>query len=455
MGYEHSLSESRKYWTIVPKGYTKPIRLKNLGEDYTEEAIKRRLMENQRVRIVPFAKQTVVIRQYRLPTREQKIKKVGGLYGLYLHYCYKLGYLPKNGIKWMAKFNYTDSKSGKAKTEYKRGFASKREAKKYEEDFIENLIMPEETEIEPIRTFGEVFQEYLMSHKRADIKESTLETKFNIFNKHIFPTFEEKQVDTITDDDIANWQNEIKSVVQPNGKHFSESYLRTIQSQFNSIINYALNKGYMKSNPLVDIKNMGIKDKRVEFWTPEEYEKFAYYAMEYSQYYYAYEVLYWCGLRIGELLALSLSDIDFEGGIISVTKTYNQLSGREIISTPKTPSSVRKVSMPAFLVDELKEYIGLLYEPKEDQRIFQISKSKINSNFHKLSDQAGLKRITIHGLRHSHVSLLISKKYDIFEVSKRIGHKSVKTTQDIYGHLFDDVQKSIANDLNMIRRGGV
>ena len=95
MGYEHSLSESRKYWTIVPKGYTKPIRLKNLGEDYTEEAIKRRLMENQRVRIVPFAKQTVVIRQYRLPTREQKIKKVGGLYGLYLHYCYKLGYLPK------------------------------------------------------------------------------------------------------------------------------------------------------------------------------------------------------------------------------------------------------------------------------------------------------------------------------------------------------------------------
>ena len=145
-------------------------------------------------------------------------------------------YPVKNGIKWMAKFNYTDSKSGKAKTEYKRGFASKREAKKYEEDFIENLIMPEETEIEPIRTFGEVFQEYLMSHKRADIKESTLETKFNIFNKHIFPTFEEKQVDTITDDDIANWQNEIKSVVQPNGKHFSESYLRTIQSQFNSII---------------------------------------------------------------------------------------------------------------------------------------------------------------------------------------------------------------------------
>lgn len=106
MGYEHCLSESRKYWTIVPKGYTKPIRLKNLGEDYTEEAIRRRLIENQRVRIAPFAKQTVVIWQYRLPTRENKIKKVGGLYGLYLHYCYRLGYLPKYKKQNTARLHY-------------------------------------------------------------------------------------------------------------------------------------------------------------------------------------------------------------------------------------------------------------------------------------------------------------------------------------------------------------
>ena len=107
MGYEHCLSDSRKYWTIVPKGYKKPIRLKSLGENYTEDAIKRRLTENQKVLIVPFAKETVRVRQYRLPTREHKIKKVGGLYGLYLHYCYKLGYLPKykkqNTIKAAAK----------------------------------------------------------------------------------------------------------------------------------------------------------------------------------------------------------------------------------------------------------------------------------------------------------------------------------------------------------------
>lgn len=363
-------------------------------------------------------------------------------------------YPVKQGFRWMTKFNYTDKKSGNVKTEYKRGFDSKRDAKKYEEDFFEMLTQAEEkSEPSYERTFGDVFQEYLLSHKRADIKESTLETKFNIFNKHIFPTFEKMLVAEITDDDIAEWQKSLKAKKLENGKHLSPSYLRTIQSQFNSIINYAKDKGYLQANPLADIKNMGIKDKRVEFWTSEEYERFAYYAMNYPQYYYVYEVLYWCGLREGEMLALTLNDIDLSEATISVTKTYNHLNGHEIISTPKTPSSVRKVSMPAFLCDELKEYIDLLYEPIEDQRVFQISKSKLTRNFHMLSDEAGLRRITIHGLRHSHVSLLISKKYDIFEVSKRIGHKSVKTTQDIYGHLFDDVQKSIANDLDRIRRG--
>ncbi|MBQ4427878.1 MAG: tyrosine-type recombinase/integrase [Oscillospiraceae bacterium] len=363
-------------------------------------------------------------------------------------------YKTAKGLKWMAKFNYEDPKTGETNTEYKRGFTSKREAKEYEEAFLEKLTETEEEEesfYEP--TFGDVFHEYLASHKHEDIKASSLGTKYNIFEHHIFPTFHDKPVDEITDDDIANWQNEIKALRKPNGKPFSDSYLRTIQSQFNSIINYAFSKGYLHHNPLADIKNMGVKDKRVEFWTAEEYERFAYCAMNAPEYYYAYEVLYWCGLREGEMLALTLGDIDLKGATISITKTYQRVKKQDVVTTPKTPSSVRTVSMPAFLCDELQEYIDMLYEPKTDDRIFMVSKSKLAQKFHKFAEEAGLKRITVHGLRHSHVSLLISKKYDIFEISKRIGHKSIKTTQDIYGHLFDDVQKTIANDLDNIRRG--
>lgn len=89
--------DNRKYWTVIPKGYNKPIRLYRLGDEYTNEAILRRLHENfQKCRFLqPFQPETIVVRPFGLPTREDKIKKVGGLYGLYLYYCYKLGYLPK------------------------------------------------------------------------------------------------------------------------------------------------------------------------------------------------------------------------------------------------------------------------------------------------------------------------------------------------------------------------
>lgn len=95
LGYEHCLSESRKYWTIKPMGKSKSVRMRTLGEEYTNERIAERIRENVLgLNIQPFQKASRKPRQYLLTTREDRIKKVGGLYGLYLHYCYKLGYLP-------------------------------------------------------------------------------------------------------------------------------------------------------------------------------------------------------------------------------------------------------------------------------------------------------------------------------------------------------------------------
>jgi integrase len=103
----------------------------------------------------------------------------------------------------------------------------------------------------------------------------------------------------------------------------NKAVFRTIG--FESICGY---KGYLKANPLADIKNMGVKDKRVEFWTIDEYEKFAYQAMVDPEFYYCYEVLYWCGLREGEMLALTRNDIDFDTRTIRVNKTFSQHHGK-------------------------------------------------------------------------------------------------------------------------------
>lgn len=106
-GFRYQFNPNRKYWTVIPKGYDKPVRLYKLGEDYTNDAIMRRLEGNyQKMLIQPFQAAHIVFRPYNLPTREDKIRKVGGLYGLYLYYCYKLGYLPKYKRQNPVKIHY-------------------------------------------------------------------------------------------------------------------------------------------------------------------------------------------------------------------------------------------------------------------------------------------------------------------------------------------------------------
>lgn len=96
MGYGYNFNPRIKYWTVKPPGYTKAIRLYHLGDDYTNEAITNRIRDNRtRVGMHRYTRLTVASRQYRLPTRGDKIRKIGGLYGMYLYYCYRLGKLPR------------------------------------------------------------------------------------------------------------------------------------------------------------------------------------------------------------------------------------------------------------------------------------------------------------------------------------------------------------------------
>ena len=96
LGYRVQLNPRRKYWTVTPKGWEKPIRLMRLGKEYTNERIMQRLSANpESVRFKSFQKRKPLKKQYLLLTRKDRIGKVGGLRGLYLKYCYMLGYLPK------------------------------------------------------------------------------------------------------------------------------------------------------------------------------------------------------------------------------------------------------------------------------------------------------------------------------------------------------------------------
>ncbi len=133
-------------------------------------------------------------------------------------------------------------------------------------------------------------------------------------------------------------------------------------------------------------------------------------------------------MRLGELLALTISDIDFDNNMISITKSYQRIGKKDVITDPKTPNSKRKISVPKFLIADLEEYISSLYKPQKEARVFEITKYFLEHEMQRGIKKSGVKRIRIHDLRHSHASHLIHMGVPILEVSRRLGHQSPNIT---------------------------
>jgi len=192
------------------------------------------------------------------------------------------------------------------------------------------------------------------------------------------------------------------------------------------------------------------KTKEMLIWTKEEYLKFADEMMNKPQAFYAFEILYWCGLRVGELLALTPSDFDFENATLRVNKSYQRLEREDVVTDPKTLCSIRTITMPDFLNDEVKEYIGMLYGIGENDRIFDFTKSFLHHEMERGAQAAGVKKLTLHQLRHSHVSLLINMGFTAVAIAKRVGHESIDITYR-YAHMFPSEQAAMADKLNIER----
>jgi len=300
----------------------------------------------------------------------------------------------------------------------------------------------------------EGFVEIYITDKKKRLRENTWSTKEHIIRTKILPYFKEKRLSEIKPRDVIAWQNEMLNYRDKNGKAYSPTYLKTLHGQLSAILNHAVRFYGLKSNAAAIAGCMGSeKHKEMLFWTKEEYLKFAEVMMDKPQSYYAFEVLYWCGIREGELLALTPADFDLDKGLLSITKSYQRLKGRDVITDPKTPKSVRVIQMPQFLTDEIRDYLKSLYKVQPDQRIFEVTKSYLHHEMDRGAKAAGVKRIRIHDLRHSHVSLLIEMGFSALAIADRVGHESVDITYK-YAHLFPSKQQEMAQKLDMERREG-
>lgn len=344
---------------------------------------------------------------------------------------------------WYVQFRFK-AWTGENKQKLKRGFKTKREALAWEREFLQ------QKQSDLTMSFGSFYEIY-----KADIvpkiKLNTWLTKEHIIEHKILPYFKNRKMSEITPADIIAWQNEIRKLTNKQGNTPSKTYLKTIHNQLSAIFNHAYRYYDLKSNPARRAGNMGSEEsKEMLFWTKEEYLKFSEAMMDKELSFYAFELLYWTGIRMGELLALTPSDFDLDKRTLSITKSYQRLKGEDIITEPKTKKSVRVIVMPEFLTEEIREFFDSIYGLEPDSRLFPITKSYLHHEMDRGCKETGVKRIRVHDLRHSHVSLLIHMGFSALAIGARIGHEAENITYK-YAHLFPTVQTEMAEKLDVER----
>ena len=351
----------------------------------------------------------------------------------------------KTNGTWYVQFRYTDWK-GERQQKLKRGFATKKEAQAWEREFL----MQKQADVN--MTF-ESFAQLYEKDMKPKLKLNTWLTKESIIQKKILPYFGKRKLSEITAKDVMDWQNVIRGLTDAKGKPYSPTYLKTVHNQLSALFNHAVRYYGLQVNPAAKAGNMGVEERReMLFWTKEEYLKFADAMMDKPLSYYAFEMLYWCGIREGELLALTPTDFDFEAGTVSISKSYQRLKGKDVITTPKTKKSNRVIKMPKFLCGEMEDYLKMFYSTGANERIFPVSKHYLHHEMDRGAKAAGVKRIRIHDLRHSHISLLIDMGFTALAIADRVGHERIDITYR-YAHLFPTRQTEMADKLDFERMG--
>lgn len=342
-------------------------------------------------------------------------------------------YKTKSGLRYRYKFNYD-------KKEYQEGgFLSAKLAKHAEATKLNKLKHQGSSDI----YFNNLVDEY-MNDIKNHVKESTFETKKNIITKHIIPLFIDKPISDIKPLDIRKWQGEVKN------KGYTETFQRSIQSQLSAIFNYAVKFYDLHKNPVPIAGSLGKKNRETfEFWTIDEFRKYMSVVDDEQSFLITY-LLFFTGIRIGEAIALTWKDIDFENNVLHVNKTKQRVNGRWILTEPKTKKSKRQITITSTLISMLMQWKKMKYKPKNNDFIFITDKTVLAKHITKYSTAANVKKIRVHDIRHSHASLLIELGVNIIEVSERLGHEKVQTTIDTYIHLYPNKQIEIAKKLELL-----
>lgn len=342
----------------------------------------------------------------------------------------------RDGKMWRCQFYYEDWQGVRHKKN-KRGFKTKAEAEAWERNFRQQ-------QQKDLDISFENFVEIYFKDMENRLRESTIINKRYVFDLKVTPYFKSKKMCEIKTSDVRAWQNALIK------KGYAPTYLKSINNQLAALFNYAVKYYDLKDNPCRKAGSIGkSKADEMEFWTKQEFKEFLPSMDGKPEARMAFLLLYWTGMRIGELLALTYEDIDFDKRIITINKSYQRINGKDMITPLKTPKSNRKVTIPPFLAEELRKYCSVLYGITAKERMFRFTKSFMEHEIVRGVKETGVKRIRLHDLRHSHASLLVEMGFQPLAIAERLGHEKIETTLSTYSHLYPNKQAELADQLEL------
>ncbi|GAA0455392.1 site-specific integrase [Alkalibacillus silvisoli] len=378
-----------------------------------------------------------------------------------------MAYIYKRGKKWAYRaYAGKNPITGNDKQVSKSGFLTKKDAQLAAAMFERQFHKGEYIEPSAL-TFEDLTKEW-EKHYSVDAKESSVRAR-NKALKHAIAKFGNDSIQSINKQEYQAFIDEIS-------KKFSRNYVSSIHTSANMVFEYAHGINLIQGIPtekirlpkkkktVHDIENESIRDKFLE---KEELEEFLLMAKNngLESDLLLFTTLAYTGLRIGELLALKWSDIDFEAHTLRVSKTYynpnNNKKAYQLL-TPKTDKSIRTITIDEIVVNLLLEHKHEQDEIKKENEPFYKDESFIfatNEGYPKTIRLVGMrmerllnmtnkgkkddekKYVTPHSFRHTHTSLLIEANVHIKEIQERLGHSDINTTMDIYAHMTKGIKK--------------
>lgn len=360
-------------------------------------------------------------------------------------------YVKKNGEKaYMFKLYLgIDQDTKKPIRTTRRGFRTQREARLAIADLELNGLSKPESEPQMIHTYEQIYNLWYEEYKTT-VKASTLLKTERVFKNHILPAFGNKPIQDIKPMDAQN---------QMNNWHKKLVRASMVMNYAGLVFDYAIRMQLINMNPTKVIKKPVRKesvreDKDMNFYDKDELKKFMAALENYNNFraFVYFRLLAFTGMRKGESLALKWSDIDLEKQTLYINKAVSRSATGLYIQTPKTPSSIRRISIDDKTVSILQEYKkespdGLVFQ-SEDGGILSPAKPRkwYLTAMKNLPDD--FKQISIHGFRHTHASLLFEAGASIKDVQSRLGHSDIQTTMDVYTHVSKTAKEQLANRFN-------